>query len=586
MVEVDAKSVAEEWLSAFASSLSPGNSSRISPLFTPGGYFRDFLVFAWDCRTIHGASNIQDFVSTNLPELVHNFQLDTSSPHLSPVLDKSDPSIEMIKAFFIFETERALCRGAVSIIRTQGGGESPSWKALSVFTAVADWKGYEEAPYLDVQNQNDVEDNRYEHKLQGRVVAESDPTVLIVGAGQSGLQLAARLRQSGISCMLLEKEARVGDNWRKRYPSLKLHVPRVYCQLLYQPYPSNYPEYIPKDLVANWLEAYALAQNLHVWNSSTLESAPSYDPTTRTWTVSVIKDGRHHVLHPRHLVMALGPFGEGIIPEVKGRDIFEGSQTHSEHFPGGREYTGKRVLVFGAGNSASDICVDLVQKGAESVTLSQRSPTCVHSGKYIRILIKAFFPDNVPIDVTDFKMDTMPAKLMIESFRTQQKIAREYDKEMLNGLEAAGLKLWDGPSGAGYIELGLTRGGGYFFDSGFASLVSDGTINLKTDVDITRFADKSVIFSDGSELEVDAIVYATGYRPVRDTYKRILGDKFVDETSEIWNLDEEGEVRGVYRPAGHPGFWYAAGDFSFSRRSSKRLALLIRAFELGYYVPK
>ncbi|KAL5485477.1 hypothetical protein ACEPAI_8119 [Sanghuangporus weigelae] len=584
MAEVNAKSVAEEWLSAFASSLSPGSSGGIPSLFTSGGYLRDSLVFTWDCRTIHGGNSIQDFLSTNLPDhALHNFQLDTSSPHLSPVLDKSDPSCETIKAFFVFETERALCRGAVSLIQAQGSGESSSWKALSVFTAVADWKAYEEAPYLDVQNQNDAEGNWYEHKLQGRVVAESDPTVLIVGAGQSGLQLAARLRQSGISCLLLEKEARVGDNWRKRYPSLKLHVPRTYCQLLYQPYPSNYPEYIPKDVVANWLEAYALAQNLHVWTSSTLESAPSYDPTARTWTVGVIKDGQRIILHPRHLVMALGPFGEGTTPEVKGRDIFEGSQTHSEHFPGGREYASKRVLVFGAGNSASDICVDLVQNGAKSVTLFQRSPTCVHSRKYIRSLVNAFFPDNVPIDVTDFKMDTMPVKLMIEFFRAQQKAAREYDKEMLNGLEAAGLKLWDGPSGAGYIELGLTRGG--VFDSGFASLVSDSMIKLKTDVDITRFTEKSVVFSDGSELEVDAIVYATGYRPVRDTYKRILGEKFVDETPEIWDLDEEGEVRGVYRPAGHPGFWYAAGDFSFSRRSSKRLALLIRAFELGYYVP-
>ncbi|KAL5528610.1 hypothetical protein ACEPAF_7746 [Sanghuangporus sanghuang] len=577
MAEVDAKSVAEEWLSAFASSLSPGSSSGISSLFASGGYLRDFLVFTWDCRTIHGGDNIQDFVSTKLPDLAFlNFQLDTSSPHLAAVLDKSNPSIEVIKAFIIFETERALCRGAVSLIQAQGSGESRSWKALSVFTAVADWKGYEEAPYLDIQN--DAEGNRFEYKLQGRVItSEPDPTVLIVGSGQAGLQLAACLRQSGISCLLLEKEARVGDNWRKRYPSLKLHVPRFYCQLLYQSYPSNYPEYIPKDLVADWLEAYALAQNLHVWTSSTLENAPSYDPTTRTWTVNVIKDGQRISLHPRHLVMALGPFGEGIIPEVKGRDIFKGSQTHSEHFPGGREYTNKRVLVFGAGNSASDICVDLVHNGAKSVTLLQRSPTCVYSGKYIRSLINAFFPDNVPIDVTDFKMNTIPVKLIIEISRAQQKVAREYDKEMLNGLEAAGLKLWDGPSGAGHLELGLTRGGG------FASLVSDGAIKVKAETDIGRLTEKSVVFSDGSELEIDGIVYATGYRSVRDTYKRILGEKFVDGTPEVWDLDEEGETRGVYRPAGHPGFWYAAGDFSYSRRYSKHLALLIRAFELGYY---
>ncbi|KAL5485448.1 hypothetical protein ACEPAI_8090 [Sanghuangporus weigelae] len=582
MAEVDAKSVAEEWLSAFASSLSPGSSGGISSLFTSGGYLRDSLVFTWDCRTIHGGNSIQDFVSTNLPDLAfHNFQLDAGSPHLAPVLDKSDPSIEAIKAFFVFETERALCRGAVSLIQAQGSGESSSWKALSVFTAVADWKGYEEAPYLDVQN--GAEDNRFEHRLQKRVAADPGPTVLIVGAGQSGLQLAARLRQSGISCLLLEKEPRVGDNWRKRYPSLKLHVPQVHSQLLYQPYPSNYPEYIPKDLVADWLEAYALVQKLHVWTSSTLESAPSYDSTARTWTVGVIKNGQRIILHPRHLVMALGPLGEGIIPEVKGRDIFEGSQTHSEHFPGGREYTNKRVLVFGAGNSASDICVDLVQNGAKSVTLFQRSPTCVYSGKYIRSLVNAFFPDNVPIDVTDFKMDTMPVKPTIEFFRAQQKVAREYDKEMLNGLEAAGLKLWDGPSGAGYLELGLTRGG--VFDSGFASLVSDGAIKFKTETDIDRLTEKSIVFSDGSELEVDAIVYATGYRSVRDKYKRILGEQFVNKTPEVWNLDEEGEIRGAYRPAGHPGFWYAVGDFSFSRRNSKRLALLIRAFELGYYIP-
>ena len=167
MAEVDAKSVSEQWLSTFGSVLSTGNTHGISSLFVPDGYLRDSLMFTWDCRTLQGLDNIQAFLSDKLAgNVFRNFRLEVESAHLSPVLDKSDPAHERINAFFAFETERALCRGAVTLIRVRDDEGHPVYKAISVFTAVADWKGHEELAYIGNQIIADPH-------------AQLDPTVLI-----------------------------------------------------------------------------------------------------------------------------------------------------------------------------------------------------------------------------------------------------------------------------------------------------------------------------------------------------------------------------------------------------------------------
>ncbi|KAH8118959.1 dimethylaniline monooxygenase [Phellopilus nigrolimitatus] len=557
--EVNVNLIATNWLSALAAAVSAEDLDALSSLFVSDGYLRDLLVFSWDLRTVQGCVEIKTFLADKITSRgLSNFKIDESSKHLVPVAEEVRPGANAVVAAFTFETKDAHGRGSVRLVQeSTGKSNGMEWKALSVLMLVSDWKGHEEV--------------LHESGIYGGMSWRENSYLLVVGAGHVGLQVAACLRQMGVACLVIEKDARIGDNWRNRYPSLKLHIPRAYCQLLYQPFPTTWPTYTPKDKLADWLENYAITQELFVWTSSTIENNPIYDETAKKWTVVVKKDGRRVTLRPPHLIMALSTFGDGVIPKITGQELFQGTLVHSSRFPGGAAYKGQRVLVIGAANSASDICVDLVDHGAKAVTMLQRSATCVVSSKFITSLVKNFFPEDVPIAVTDFKMDTTPNNLFLEMLRGMQLVVHEHDKEMRQELTEAGFKLSDGPTGAGYIELGLTKGGG------------TGEIRLKQGTEVISMGKNNIVFSDGSELETDAVVFATGFKPIRETYKRILGDAIVDKTPDVFGLDEEGEVKGVFRPTGQRGLWYAAGDFTFARRYVKLLALLIKANQIGLY---
>src|SRR6202012_5058781 len=95
---------------------------------------------------------------------------------------------------------------------------------------------------------------------------DRDPAVLVVGAGQAGLSIAARLGQLQVDTLIVDRERRIGDNWRNRYHALVLHNQVHVNHLPYMPFPPNWPTYIPKDKLANWFETYAESMGLNVWS--------------------------------------------------------------------------------------------------------------------------------------------------------------------------------------------------------------------------------------------------------------------------------------------------------------------------------
>ena len=92
--------------------------------------------------------------------------------------------------------------------------------------------------------------------------------MLVVGGGHAGLSIAARLKQLGIDALIVDREARVGDNWRTRYHALTLHNQVQVNHLPYMPFPANWPSYIPKDKLAGWFEAYAETMELDFWTGT------------------------------------------------------------------------------------------------------------------------------------------------------------------------------------------------------------------------------------------------------------------------------------------------------------------------------
>ena len=128
-------------------------------------------------------------------------------------------------------------------------------------------------------------ENWTDRLAQARAYDDRDPAVLVVGGGQAGLSIAARLHQLGIDTLIVDRHERVGDNWRKRYHSLTLHNEVHVNHLPYLPFPPTFPVYIPKDKLANWFESYVDAMELNFWTGTELV-AGSYDDKRKRMVAS------------------------------------------------------------------------------------------------------------------------------------------------------------------------------------------------------------------------------------------------------------------------------------------------------------
>ncbi|PCH35655.1 FAD/NAD(P)-binding domain-containing protein [Wolfiporia cocos MD-104 SS10] len=470
-----------------------------------------------------------------------------------------------------------LGRGYVRLLLDSSSGE---WKALSLFTMVDAIKGYEELGPEDgtygghTLSWDEVIDER-------RAQTERDPYVLIMGAGQSGLNVAARFKQMGIPTVVVEKEKRVGDVWRKRYPTLSLHSIRNHHTLLYQPYPNTWPQFTPGHKLADWLEQYAISQELIVWTNSFVMPTPTYDYVNKKWTATISRNGTEIVLHPGHIVSAIGSTGPPRVPELPGRELFQGTVLHSSEYKGGHAFTGKHTVVVGACASAADICQDVAFRGSASCTMVQRSSTCVLSLNTSMRTEGAMYPDNVPLDICDFKNSSLPLNLSRKFAKEEEAITLEREKELHTKLRNSGFKLNMGTDGSGYIFLIYERLGGSWRDRGLSDYFENGKVKVKQGVEVKRFTRNGVVFTDDTEMQADAVVFATGYYDPRESLRTMFGADVIDQTEQAWGIDQEGEIRGCFRPTGHPALWYGAGDFATSRFYSKQLGILIQASQLG-----
>ncbi|THG97872.1 hypothetical protein EW026_g4211 [Hermanssonia centrifuga] len=548
--------IASKWLSEYSSALLSGDPQAVASTFVPGGWLRDVLTFTWDNRSLEGREKISSYLTDRLQRTQISHITLSKDPYFHPSYLPTGTGLDGdLEAGFVFETPVAYGKGYMRLVPDKDG----EWKALIVSMVLADFKGHEEMPGRE--NFEDVAQNRSwgEMEADRRARIESNPHVVIIGGGQTGLHVAARFKQMGIPALIIERRQRIGDNWRCRYDSLALHTIREQHQLLYQPHPSTWPIFTPRDKVADMLESQE----------------------RKVWTLIVDHAGEQVEMHPVHVVLATGTPGDPYTPTLENRDRFTGTAIHATQYMNPKIFLGKDVIVVGAGNSSIDICQDLATNGAKSVTMVQRSSTCVVSRKHVAQGLSSIWQQGVPVEVGDFKFASTPfgfsKKMMIN--RVQESWAEE--TELHDKLRMGGLKINMGPEGQGQFLLVFERGGGYWMDKGGADLIASGDIKVKQGVAPKSFGEKSLVFEDESELPADAVIFATGYINIRETNKKLFGADIIDQTSHVWGLDDEGELRGSYRPSGHPGLWYATGDFYNSRFQSKQLALLIKAIDIG-----
>jgi putative flavoprotein involved in K+ transport len=564
-----------QWLSAFAAALRSGSAPDLAALFAEDASWRDFMAFPWDFHHTVG----RDETVSRLIELAKLWEASGFTPSSEQLPVVTDGGVN---AFFDFTTKDREDRGFVLLVRD---GDRLVGSVLQ--TQVVGLRDYPERirhhrrdgkVYGYVPDRTRwLADRRQEGEFEDR-----DPAVLVLGAGHNGLAIAARLGALDVPTLVIDKERRVGDTWRKRYASLALHSTVYGDHLPYMSLPPTWTAHTPKDKFADWLESYATLMDLNVWTSTTFLSG-HYDEQAQRWTIKVKRDdGSIRELRPRHFIVAGGLYGAPKIPVLKGMETFTGVAAHTDEFQNGADFAGKRALVIGAGVSGHELAHDLYEHGAD-VTLLQRSSTYVITYDTYHRYFSTLFTEDMQYspDFADQIAYALPPERSDESSKRLTSLAAEADKDLLDGLVARGFAINSGPDGGGILAAITSGMDSYQIDIGASGLIADGSVGLRHGVEVAEVNGGTVTFTDGSTLDhVALILFATGYHQFWGHIKPALGT--VGEMfGKVYGRAEDGEYANTWRRSSHPGIWFGTGFIRMARFYTRFMALLIKAIEVG-----
>ncbi|KIJ64694.1 hypothetical protein HYDPIDRAFT_111265 [Hydnomerulius pinastri MD-312] len=575
--KTSASTEATKWLTEFATSVSINDPLFLTTLFHELGYWKDILALTWDFRTIRGSKAIKQLLDARLSATcLTAFRLVDDQIH-KPVLVRLIPGVVFVRFRFDFETRHGRGNAVAFLIPTRDG----NWRAWSLFTRLESLKEFPEKIGV-LRDHVTHHDGLWADRLQRETdFVDADPTVLIIGAGHGGLEMAARLKCMGVSTLVIDRSTRIGDSWRKRYKTLCLHDTVWYNRMPYLDFPKTWPVYCPASKLGDWLELYAKALELNVWLSSSPTQA-EFNEETQTWHVPINRAGEVRALEVKHIIFATG-FGGGFpnTPKIPGKELYSGTVLHSSEFSSAAEYGGKKVIVVGAGNSAHDIALDLCHYGSD-VTMIQRSPTYVISVRSMAAVLGDRYNEHFPVDSADLLSVALPYASTIPLLKVAvDRMASTTDRDIIEGLERAGFRTYLGPDGAGLVPLIYKRGGGFYIDTGASQEIINGNIKVKSGCSIQGFTQHGLELEGGVEVDGDVIVFATGFGDIRDSVREVCGSEVADRVGPVWGMNEEGELQGVWRRTGQPRLWLAMGNLARSRLHSLHLALQIKAIEEG-----
>jgi putative flavoprotein involved in K+ transport len=581
---------AESWLSGFEEALRERDIARAAGMFAATSFWRDLVAFSWNLTTVENPDGVTELLTGTLEQ---------TDPGAFAVEEPPEEADGVTTAWFTFETAVGRGRGLVRLVEEDGVP-----KAWTFLTTLYELKGFEEpkGPRRPMGAEHGVNKERLtwlerRQREQAELGTTVQPYVLVVGGGQGGIALGARLRQLGVPSLVVDKHARPGDQWRGRYKSLCLHDPVWYDHLPYLKFPDTWPVFSPKDKIGDWLESYVEAMEVPYWTGTVVTRA-EYSPERGEWTVELERDGDPLTLRPKQLVLATGMSGKPNIPDLPGQDVFRGDQHHSSAHPGPDAYAGKRCVVIGSNNSAFDICGALWEHDAD-VTMVQRSSThIVRSATLMDIGLGALYSEEaVAAGVTTEKADmifaSLPYRIMHEFQIPLYQQMAERDADFYERLEAAGFRHDWGDDGSGLFMKYLRRGSGYYIDVGAADLVADGEVKLAQG-QVVRLTEDAVVLDDGTELPADLVVYATGYGSMNGWAADLIGQDVADKVGKVWGLGSdttkdpgpwEGEQRNMWKPTQQEALWFHGGNLHQSRHYSLYLALQLKARYEGIPTP-
>jgi len=566
------------WLADFGTAVSDADFGRATSMFGDESYWRDLVSFTWNLKTAEGPQQIQAMLEATMP---------SANPSNFLIQGEGSEANGVTEGWFTFETATGRGRGHLRLI----GG-----KAWTLLTTLQELKGFEEKKRD--KRPKGVEHGAYKDRkswLEARQDEERtlgfdrQPYVVVIGGGQAGIILGARLKKLGVPAIVVEKNAKAGDSWRNRYKSLCLHDPVWYDHLPYLPFPDDWPVFSPKDKIGDWLESYAKLMELNYWGDTECKSA-RWDDAHQEWQVTVQHKGESVTLKPKHLVFATGMSAVPNLPDYPGMSAFKGKQVHSSQYKSGEEWRGKRALVVGSNNSAHDICADLWEQGAE-VTMVQRSTTHVaRSDSLMDLALGGLYSESavksgIDTATADLIFASLPYKALPPLQVPVYQQMKERDAEFYSRLEKAGFQLDFGDDESGLFMKYLRRGSGYYIDVGASELVANGSVKLKNGA-IARVTESGLVMRDGSELPADLIVWATGYGSMNGWVAQLIDQATADRVGKCWGLGSdtskdpgpwEGELRNMWKPTQVPNLWMQGGNLHQNRHYSLCLALQLKA---------
>jgi putative flavoprotein involved in K+ transport len=362
-------------------------------------------------------------------------------------------------------------------------------------------------------------------------------TIVIVGAGASGLSAAAALKHQGIEAVVLEQDAKVGGTWARRYDRLHLHTVRTHSGLAHFPIPRGKSNYLSRDEYVCYLNDYASHFGLRVLTDHAVQKIRMQSQTPVEWQISGARDS----WQAQVVIVATGQYRIPRLPVLPGLQDYAGEFSHSVSYRNASAYLGKRVLVVGAGNSGTEIATDLIDGGAAFVAVSIRTPPPIVPRD----------PFGSPVQRTSFLLSLLPPRIA-------DRIGKMTARLVLGDLTRYGLPAADWrPYSAGCVPV---------IDVGFVSVLKRGLVQIRPA--LVRLTATQAVYADGRSEAFDAIIAATGFTTGLDSL--LEGTVVLDDSVEPVNPAGE--------PTASPGLFFIGythslrGHLHEANRASRKLA--------------
>ncbi|KAJ9315623.1 hypothetical protein DTO271D3_4196 [Paecilomyces variotii] len=579
-------------LKKFNAAMVKNDSKELRDCFFPSqAYWKDVLALTYHLRTFTTVEAIVPaFLETKDLRGIDG-EIKLVEAHLIPA------SLQFIDCRVNFRTKSpaASCSGRLLLLPIKREEtQEIEWKIWILSTVLEN---------LDLHPENESLLQLPSRDLQGLEYIETD--VFIIGGGNSAAALAARLKALGVESIMADRNGEPGDNWARRYDSMRFHVPTSFCEMPYMSYQKgpDTPHLLTRNELAEHLRRYIDSYNLNIITSAEIQST-QYNQLTKQWTVQLQTPSGKYTVICKHLVQATGIASQKpYIPELDNSNPYEGINIHSNEYQNAsklREQGAKSVLVIGSANTAFDVLRDCHLAGLKA-TMIARSRTYIVPVEYVCDKNSLGFYD-FGVDAADRFFLTLP--IAVESQFARDLFAMFASKEpnRYDALAKAGFPVIDSRDPGSFLMHHLVeRAGGHYMDVGDTKLIAEGKANVKAGVEPVAYTKTGLLFSDGSTVDADAIIWCTGFadRDARSTAAQILGggnsvhEKDLLGPHEIaarldatWGIDSEGEIRGMWkRHLRIDNYWIMGGYTQQHRWHSRTLALQIKAALEGVLPP-